>query len=244
MAFRVMDATHPADAAEVQAATEAPSVWFGADPIITPVAEFLQTYGWWIVAACIIYVSLAPSVKRQVAQWQAAASLADAKRPERVNVLDAERQRVREEQAARLAALDAERREELKAKAAAKAKESAKRTVMPKPCESCAHGGHSCCSFMVSHVLCSWWRRWWRSTAPVGRRPPRCSEKPRGWMTQVSTRQATGSAHHDGTRVFCSCDLTTGTSSRATCSGHPSNASRCFSCLPPNNCRCPWGRWR
>lgn len=124
--FGAMDVRKPEDAAAVEAASEAPSSWLGIDPVLTPIAAFFEQYGWWIVVAVVIYVTVAPSVQRQLHEWRMSRSRAEATAPDRVAVLDEDRRRVREAQAAKFAAMSEEKRQELKERAAAKAKEEKK----------------------------------------------------------------------------------------------------------------------
>ena len=64
---------------------------------------FLQQYGWHLVAVAIVLLMMKPHVVDAVAAQSEKAALKAAKSPERVRVLEVERQRVRVEQQERLA---------------------------------------------------------------------------------------------------------------------------------------------
>ena len=67
------------------------------------VGSFLQQYGWHLVALAIVFFMLKPYVLDAIAAQSEKAGLKAAQAPERVRVLEVERQRVRMEQQERLA---------------------------------------------------------------------------------------------------------------------------------------------
>ena len=94
---------------------------FSIIPALNAAWAFVQTYGWFVVAAVVLVAVARPRVEALIASRAAAARMREALEPSRVALLDEERRRVREEQQRELlAAREARAAEEAAAREAAK----------------------------------------------------------------------------------------------------------------------------
>ena len=73
------------------------------DKLLTPVQLFLQAHGWTLVGLALIVYLLKPKFDDYVYKVKHQRALAQANDPERVRILNVERERVRREQQARAA---------------------------------------------------------------------------------------------------------------------------------------------